>query len=389
MTDDLTRILLVDNQVDAREWLAEWLRKHDSFEVQTADNSEQCLERLHATEGKYDVIVMDLVLGKGADGIDTMKEVRQRYPGIEIIIITGFGDRRDGIRAMKAGAYKYVLKPFEREELVAYIRHAAERRKLISEVSRAKIYETFTALRMGRDLPGILDLIVDNLHGLFNLTTCTVMLLDPQKTRLEVVSERGLGKKVVRLISDLPKDLKKVFVNDEPLEIPNLDQREDWKRTLVRTDLKSFTLLPRRDKNGEPLGVVTMGRTSQTVPSSDDEIRLLKGLADQASVAIENARLNDNTTKKAKLLKMLDLASLDIGDPMEVNAVLRTTIERATDLLEASGGAIYLFTSTTKDEELTVRASYGEPLIPEGTVVSKERGVVVSLAHDMSGCINT
>jgi GAF domain-containing protein/FixJ family two-component response regulator len=378
MDNEPTRILLVDNQVDAREWLAEWLRRSDHFEVDTAANSSQCLDKVRAAEGNYDVIVMDLFLDNGHDGIETMKEVKQLFPGIETIIITGFGGAQEGVRAMNEGAYRYVLKPFQKEELVVYIHHAAERRKLVAEVSRAKIYETFSALRMGLDLPRILDRMVDNLRELFNLSSCTIALLDPEKTRLEVVSEWGLGKKVVKFLADLPPDMDKVFADAEPLEITNLDERPDWKNALLRSDLKSFTLLPLNDTKGQPLGVITMGRLERTI-RSPEEIRLLKGLADQAAIAIEtieNERLHQETKNWAVLLETLDLASLDIADPIEVDEVLRKTIQGATNLLQASGGAIYLFRSTTEEEELEVRASYGEPHIDQGMVVNKNKGVV-------------
>src|SRR6185369_18085141 len=101
MTAEPTRVLLVDNEVTGREWLAEWLRQQ-SFEVQTADNGSQCLQKVSEAGGNYDVIVMDVVLGNGSNGVETMKEVKKRYPIIETIIITGFGDKF-GMEAMRAG----------------------------------------------------------------------------------------------------------------------------------------------------------------------------------------------------------------------------------------------------------------------------------------------
>src|SRR5262249_7028441 len=158
------------------EWLAEWLRhragadSRQSFEVETAGDGTQCLEKVSEANGNYDVIVMDLFLGSEPNGVETMKEVKKRYPVIETIIITGFGDANYGMKAVRAGAYRYITKPFDNEDLVVYIERAAEKRKLLSEISRAKIYETFTALRRGLELDHILDGIVENLQGLFKLT---------------------------------------------------------------------------------------------------------------------------------------------------------------------------------------------------------------------------
>jgi len=372
MTAERTRILLVDNEVMAREWLAEWLREQE-FEVQTAVDGSQCLQKVREVDGNYDVIVMDVVLGEGPNGIETMREVKNLYPVIETIIITGFGDRY-GMEAVEAGAYRYITKPFNHKEIVVYIERAAEKRKLLSEVSRAKIYETFTALRRGLDLEVILDGTVENLQGLFKLATCTIALLDSEMTHFEIVAERGLGKKLKRTLSELPEDYKKVFEHERPLEINDLNERPDWKACLVRQDLKSLTLLPLKDTKGGWLGVITMGRLRCTVPSSAEEVRLLMGLADQAAIAIENARLHEQTKKRAALLSALDDAAWDLVDPVKVEEVLRRTIHVTCKLLQASGGTVYQFTPDGR--KLIVKASFGTPFIEEGIVVNRDTGVV-------------
>jgi GAF domain-containing protein/ActR/RegA family two-component response regulator len=372
MIAERIRVLLVDNQVTAREWLAEWLRQH--FDVQTAGDGMECLEKVAEANGNYDVIVMDLRLGRDPDGVETMKEVKKKYPAIETIIMTGFIDSSSGKEAVKAGAYRYITKPFDNEEIVVYIERAAEKRKLLSEISRAQVYETFTALRSGLNLEEILDGIVEKLQTLFNLTTCTIALLDAKKTYFEIVAERGLGRKIRMAVSELPKDFTKIFEYDRPLEIIDLDQRPDWKACLLRPDLKSLTLLPLKDSNGGVLGGLTMGRLYPTNHSSPEEIRLLMGLADQASIAIENARLHEQTKKRAALLAALDDAALYVVAPLEVEEVLRRTIEGACKLLQAPGGTVYQFTPDKR--KLRVTASYGHPFIEEGIIITRDKGVV-------------
>ena len=380
MTAEPTRVLLVDNETSAREWLAEWLRHREGaesqqiFEVQTASDGTQCLEKVSDADGNYDVIVMDLFLGSGPNGVETMKEVKKRYPVIETIIITGFGDVNHGMKAVKAGAYRYVTKPFDNDDLVVYIERAAEKRKLLSEISRAKIYETFTALRRGLELDQILDGIVENLQGLFKLTTCTIALLDPKKTQIQIVAERGLNRKFSKSLSDFPKDFRRVIEQERVLEIIDLEERPDWKAALVRPDLKSLTLLPLKSMVGS-LGALTMGRLYRTNPSSDEEIRLLMGLADQAAIAIENARLHEQTRKRAALLGALDDAALDLVNPVGIAEVMLKTIKAGCKLLQASGGAVYLFIPPD-EKKLIVKASYGEPHIEPGIIIDRNKGVV-------------
>jgi response regulator RpfG family c-di-GMP phosphodiesterase len=124
------RVLFVDNQVEQREWLAEKLRRNYRFEVFCADDGAAALAHVKAAQTAYDVALVDVRLGTGPDGIEVMKSLQAIHPGVEVIIITGFGDVDDGLRAMQAGACNYVFKPWRDEELVVYIRAAAERRRL-------------------------------------------------------------------------------------------------------------------------------------------------------------------------------------------------------------------------------------------------------------------
>jgi len=95
------RLLLVDNQADAREWLAEWLRRTNGFCVDTASDGHEAISRAGVTGSEYDVILMDLRLGDGPDGIKTMQEIRKEHAEVETIIITAFGGADEGVKAMK------------------------------------------------------------------------------------------------------------------------------------------------------------------------------------------------------------------------------------------------------------------------------------------------
>ena len=133
MTDKAIRVLIVDDRLDDREFLAARLRLEDGFEVDTTNDGNDALSQIKAAQGQYDVILMDNRLGGDPDGIETMKRIKQDYPSVETIIITGYAGIEDGIRAMKGGAYTYVVKPLRYEEIVVHIRSAAERRKLAKE----------------------------------------------------------------------------------------------------------------------------------------------------------------------------------------------------------------------------------------------------------------
>jgi GAF domain-containing protein/ActR/RegA family two-component response regulator len=376
------RLLLVDNQADAREWLAEWLRRTNGFCVDTASDGHEAISRAGVTGSEYDVILMDLRLGDGPDGIKTMQEIRKEHAEVETIIITAFGGADEGVKAMKQGAYRYVLKPLNRDELVVYIRHAAERRKLKADLQVTErehnwlrgLLSVSNALSSNLDLNSILDLIVGKLQELLGLDTCTVGLFDPDKTIMEFVAERGLGKKVTRRFEELPEDLvKRVFASSGMIEIPDVSKHPTLTKALERSDLKGFAILPLHGTDGEVLGLVTMG-SSRSIDLIQNQKDLLEVLAGQAAVAIEKTRLYEQTQAHAKQLDVLDEVALEIAGPLEIDQLLAEIIHKATELLGGAGGGLFL--RSDDGQHLELKAVYGLPQYLRGALVNLDEGVV-------------
>ena len=73
----------------------------------------------------FEVIVLD-VLMPGMDGLETLRHLRQRHPHIPVVVLTGHGSTRDGMKAMQLGAVDYLVKPVDIDELVRVIHNAAE-----------------------------------------------------------------------------------------------------------------------------------------------------------------------------------------------------------------------------------------------------------------------
>jgi len=92
--------------------------------VQTAETAHQAREMLRRSI--YEVVILDLRL-PDADGLDLLVEIRQHLPDIEVIIITGHGNIDSAVEAMKLGAYDYITKPFNLEELELIVERAYQR----------------------------------------------------------------------------------------------------------------------------------------------------------------------------------------------------------------------------------------------------------------------
>jgi DNA-binding NtrC family response regulator len=114
------RVLLVDDESEFVEALAQRLEVRD-FDVSTAGGGEQALALIGQQE--FDVVVLDVLMpGKG--GIATLKDIKQRKPLLQVIMLTGNATVENAIEGMKLGAYDYLMKPTETGELVDKINDA-------------------------------------------------------------------------------------------------------------------------------------------------------------------------------------------------------------------------------------------------------------------------
>jgi two-component system, OmpR family, response regulator CpxR len=114
------KVLLVDDERDFVEVLAERLQNR-GFDVRQAFNGEDAINLLNQQDA--DVVILD-VLMPGKDGVQTLSEIKQLKPLTEVIMLTGYGTIETAIQGMKFGAYDYLMKPTETEDLVVKINKA-------------------------------------------------------------------------------------------------------------------------------------------------------------------------------------------------------------------------------------------------------------------------
>ncbi len=124
------RILIADDHDSLRRGLAQAVAEagHD---VDEAPNGNAAIERLH--EGFYDVVVSDLKMG-GSTGIEVLKTTKSLHPNTAVILMTAFGTVSTAVEAMKSGAFDFVQKPFEIEEMEVKIAKALEVRRMQNQI---------------------------------------------------------------------------------------------------------------------------------------------------------------------------------------------------------------------------------------------------------------
>jgi len=128
------KILVVDDDLEMCRLLSEVLTE-EGFSVLTTGESLEAAKILKKEE--FDVLITDLKM-KGLKGLDLLEEAKKIAPLTPVIIITAFGTIESAIQAMKMGAYDYVTKPFQMDEIVLTVKKALENRLLKKEVVRLK-----------------------------------------------------------------------------------------------------------------------------------------------------------------------------------------------------------------------------------------------------------
>src|SRR5437899_7959012 len=124
------RILIADDHDALRRGLVRGLTE-GGHEVEEASNGNAAIERLH--DSHFDVVLSDLKMG-GSDGLDVLRTTRAMHPTTAVILMTAFGSVTTAVEAMKIGAFDYVQKPFEIEEMEVKIEKALEVRRLKHEL---------------------------------------------------------------------------------------------------------------------------------------------------------------------------------------------------------------------------------------------------------------
>jgi len=126
------KILIVDDELIMRESLAGWLER-DGHIVQTATSGEEALEKVKETQ--FDIFLVDIKM-EGISGLDVLRSVKETDPDADVVMITAYGSIPSAIEAMKDGAYDYMLKPFDPNELGVLIERIIQHQ----EQARENVY---------------------------------------------------------------------------------------------------------------------------------------------------------------------------------------------------------------------------------------------------------
>jgi two-component system OmpR family response regulator len=131
-------VLVVDDEDDFRETFVKRLKRR-KLDVSGVESGEKALELLD--ENPFDVVILDVKM-PGMDGVDVLREMKKKRPLTEVIMLTGHASVESGIEGMKLGAFDYIMKPADIDELMDKMRQAYERKSIHEEkIRQAKMKE--------------------------------------------------------------------------------------------------------------------------------------------------------------------------------------------------------------------------------------------------------
>jgi PAS domain S-box-containing protein len=369
MNEELLRVLLVDDEASLREPLAKYLRRECGFAVETAATADEALIKVELAQGEYDVALIDDMLMPAADrnpeqlGIKLMTHIRASYPRMEFILFTGWG-MSAAKEALRAGAYRYLRKPFDREELAVLIEHASEYRRLKNIVHEKQILErlleTSKALLSEHELQDVLNIICRAAFEVFDVDHSGLVRFDPELKYGYVVAEYpDLGTRGTKIpVHDVVVE-ERLIASQKPVVIPDTATEPSLGPVFDifrRFGIRSILLVPVVLK-GNVLGSFSLDAIDRLRVFTEEEIALCKIFAAQVAAAIENAQLFTDTKRHAEQLETLRYTTLAITSELKRDTLLQSIIQQAVGLLRAKSGGIYEYEA--EQAKLTIIADYG------------------------------
>ncbi|MBV5330953.1 GAF domain-containing protein, partial [bacterium] len=235
------------------------------------------------------------------------------------------------------------------------------------------------------DFETILDRLLEALERAVPFEGGSIMLVQPGKQSVKIARVRGykkLGRQIVENILKLSLDvvsvetLRWLFNKKQPLVIPDIDQYPEWIRYPETSYVRSWAGAP-ITLNDE---VIAMFSLDSTEPNffKNEQVELLRAFTGQASLALQNARLFEQTERRFKEFAALYETSNALSADNDLNTLLKDIVEHATKLLGTATGAMYLRNRTNDNLEIAVTTT---PLISIGTTLLPGEGVAGHVAQ--------
>jgi diguanylate cyclase (GGDEF)-like protein len=299
------KILIIDDDPNIRKTLSDILKikGYESFTAENGANGLDLLKRFSAN-----LVIIDLGL-PDISGLEVLNRVKTSCPFTETIILTGNASLDSAIEATNKGAFSYLLKPYDIDQLMLHIKHGLEKQQAQEIIARRTVelektnaelkslYEVSRAINQTIDMDELFSKILRTITKLEILRIehrCAVFLLEEDRMRL--ISHIGLSEADVEPCRSLrPGECLCGLAAATGEIIISKDARGDSRRTIFHPDMlpHGHIVVPLKTVN-KVVGVLCLCTKANT-ETDENVLNLLLSIGNQIGVAVENIKLYEET----------------------------------------------------------------------------------------------
>jgi K+-sensing histidine kinase KdpD len=314
MMKEKERILVVDDDLDFLK-VIKIILENKGYIVDTVPSASEAISRIK--ERYYHATILDIILPDD-DGTELLSRILDIHPDIIAVMLTGHSSVRNAVRSLNRGAFAYLEKPLDPDNLISVLSQGLEKQRLVMEnralmeelEQRNKISNTLLsvsqAVSESLDLQNIIDSSLDKVALYTGIETSFIYLFENEKLVLK--GYHGLEPtEVARMAAVIPGNgniLSRVFKQAKPIIIEySKENAEPSLSFLNDSDCRSFAGIPLSILS-ESIGVMGIApkASGQIIESN---LELLNGIAREISIAVRNAQLYE-AASSAKALKELN-----------------------------------------------------------------------------------
>lgn len=344
------------------------------YAVETSQKGDSALEMLK--RGGYDLLLSDIKMPQ-FDGLKLLKEAKSFDPNLMVILITGYGSLESAKAAINQGAFDYLTKPIESQELLDSVNSAIKRRKeelsqkqllaLWKEKNRQlkarisdlnALHRAAVVMASTIDLEQLLGTIIGLATKVIGARVGSIMLLNEAGKELRISNAIGIDPEVVKN-TRLPLGESiagYVAKHGEPLIVKDVEKDRRFRRTnRQRYETKSLISAPLLVKE-RLLGVINLNNKKRGGKFDERDLKLLVTFANQAAIAIDNAQLFDDRQRKIQQLSFLYNIACQLDSSKNIQELFGSIYRGLKEIINLD--FFYLLTREKGSRELTY--SYGE-----------------------------
>jgi diguanylate cyclase (GGDEF)-like protein/PAS domain S-box-containing protein len=301
------------------------------YEVSVANSGEMALQEIAAKP--FDLIITDLVM-EGISGYDILDFVSREKLDIPVIVLTGLGSVDAAVKALKQGAYDYILKPFDLDSFKVSIRRAIEKRQLemlqrIQDRRISSVASIARAVSSTLRLDEIFHIIVNHCREFIDFDNAALALVIKEELLLDLTAVVLDGKthpaSGERVSLDRPP-FSQLVSGRRPIIVSDISKEPAWRAIefhLIK-GMRSCTLIPLIFKN-RLVGALFFG--SQMAFAYDQQsLEFLLPIADHVAVAVDNAHLMELVLRRSRQVEIINHIGKQLNSALEAEKLCAKAI---------------------------------------------------------------